>query len=131
LQQLALKKIIKHQWKILGHDKCVSSLYLWQWWDRSTKFGIFIAGILKDEEKLLKFLNKFIGKSSVHTMGRKWSKIKKHFNYKVLENFVELNKVKEIISSIKIKKKPLYKENQEMIDLFLKDFDKKDREDLT
>lgn len=130
LEQLALKKIIKHQWKILDHDMCIRTLYLWKSWDHSKKFEIFIEGIIKNEVSLLKLLNKFIGKSSVHTMGRRWSKIKKHFNYKTLENFVDLDKIKKIISSMKAKKKSLYKKNQEMIDLFLKDFDKKDQEDL-
>lgn len=129
LQKLCLEKI-KSTNNLLEHKNLLYILYRWKEWDKEEKWKDFIKQTISDDIKLLLFMGIFVSKISSQTFGDYGFKIIKKFNYKSLSDFVDLSEIKMKLENIKNHKIELYQNNREAIDLFLDNFENKDKEDL-
>jgi len=131
LQKLCLEKIQDTTTDdLLKHKNLLYLLYRWKEWDKEEKWKDFIQGITEDDQKLMLFVAKFITESKSQTIGDYGVKISKKLNYKSLGDFINLEQVKTKLEEMKNQNNELYKGNKETIDLFLNNFDKKDKGDL-
>jgi len=78
---------------------------------------------------LILFVAKFISESKSQTIGDYGVKVSKKFNYKSLGDFVDINDVKVKFEEIKKQDNKLYKDNRQAIDLFLDNFNNRDKAD--
>ena len=125
LQKLCLEKINNWQDRLLEQKELLYILYRWKEWDQEQKWKGFIDNILDDDNKLLAFVDKFVAEISSQTIGDYGiSKIKK-FNYKNLENFVELDFIKTRLEKVKNENNDLYEANKEIIGFYLGNYDRK------
>lgn len=131
LQKLCLEKIKGfNKDDLLKQKNLLYILYRWKEWDKEKKWEDFIKEIEKDDQKMMIFLSKFVSESRSQTIGDYGVKIIKKFNYKSLGDFLDLKSVKTKLEEIKKQDAEPYKSNKETIDLFLNNFDKKDKGDL-
>lgn len=131
LQKLCLEKIKGfNKDELLKHKNLLYILYRWKEWDKEKKWEDFIKEITEDDQKLITFLSKFISESRSQTIGDYGVKVIKKFNYKSLSDFLDLEQIKTKLEAIKNQNTDLYKENKETVDLYLNNFDKKDKGDL-
>jgi uncharacterized protein YpbB len=105
-------------------------LYRWKEWDKENKWEEFKKTVTEDDKKLMMFVAKFISETKSQTIGDYGVKIEKKFNYKSLNDFIDVDQVKEKLEEIKRQNTELCKNNKEAIDLFLDNFDKKEKEDF-
>lgn len=131
LQKLCLEKIKGfNKDNFLKHKNLLYILYRWKEWDKEKKWEEFIKEIMEDDQKLITFLSKFVSESRSQTIGDYGVKVIKKFNYKSLSNFLDLEQIKTKLEAVKSQDTKLYKENKETVDLYLNNFDKKDKGDL-
>lgn len=131
LQNLCLGKIINTGIEdLLKHKDLPYILYRWKEWDTESKWKKFASDILGDNQKLLLFLAKFISETRSQTLGDYGVKRTKKYDYKSLNEFTNLDEIKKKLEEIKKENNDLYLENKEKIDLFLDNFDNKDKEGL-
>lgn len=129
LQKLCLEKIKSNNTDaLLKHKNLLYILYRWKEWDKEGKWKEFIKEIIDDNAKLLLFITKFVSETKSQTIGDYGVKITKKFNYKSLCDFIDLSELKLRIEAIKRPDDEQYKSNKETVDLFLDNFDKKDKE---
>jgi len=130
LQKLCLEKIKgTNVDDLLKHKNLLYILYRWKEWDKEDKWKEFIKEVDNDNQKLLAFIAKFVSESRSQTIGDYGVKVVKKFNYKSLADFLDLEQVKTKIEEIKKQNSEEYKDNKEAVDLFLDNFDKKDKGD--
>ena len=131
LQKLCLEKIKGNNTdNLLRHKNLLYVLYRWKEWDEEKEWEDFIKAITEDDKKLVSFVAKFISETKSQTIGEYGVKIKKRFNYKSLHDFLDLEQIKIKLEEMKNQDSEIYKDNKETIDLYLNNFDKKDKEDL-
>src|SRR3990167_4888183 len=131
LQKLCLEKIkSKSTDDLLKHKNLLYILYRWKEWDKEERWKEFIKEVSGDDIKLLLFTAKFISETKSQTIGDYGVKITKKFNYKSVNDFIDLKEIKTKLEEVKKQDNELYKSNKESIDLFLDNFDKKDKGDL-
>jgi predicted KAP-like P-loop ATPase len=131
LQKLCLEKIKGfNKDNLLKHKNLLYILYRWKEWDKEKKWEDFIKEITEDDKKLITFLSKFVSESRSQTIGDYGVKVIKKFNYKSLSDFLDLEQIKTKLETLRSQDAELYKENKETVDLYLDNFDKKDKGDL-
>ncbi len=131
LQKLCLEKINgTNNDVLLKHKNLLYILYRWKEWDKEDKWKEFIKEVENDNQKLLSFVTKFISESRSQTIGDYGVRVVKKFNYKSLADFLDLEQIKTKLEEIKKQNSEEYKNNKETIDLFLDNFDNKDKGDL-
>lgn len=131
LQKLCLEKIIGSSTDDLIKNKnLLYILYRWNDWDKEEKWKELIKEITDDGVKLLLFIAKFVSETKSQTFGDYGVKVTKKFDYKSLGDFVNLTNIKQKLEEMKKQDSELYKNNKETIELFLDNFDKKDKGDL-
>lgn len=130
LQKLCLEKILSWQDKLLEHKELLYILYRWKEWDKDQRWKDFVKEIINNNDKLPIFLSKFKVETKSQTIGDFGVRRVKKFNYKSLSNFADLENIKALIEKIKEENPPLYEDNKETFDLFLNNFDIRDKEDL-
>jgi len=129
LQQLCLEKILSLKDKLLEHKEFLDILSRWKEWDEDQKWKDFITGIINNNDKLPIFLSKFKAEVRSQAFGDYGVRRINKFNYKDLSNFADLKNIKELIEKIKKEDSQLYKDNAENFDLFLNNFESKNRND--
>lgn len=131
LQKLCLEKIesTSHE-DLLKHKNLLYILYRWKEWSEEDKWEEFIKAIKGDNQKILAFIAKFISESRSQTIGDYGVRVTKRFNYKGLSDFLDLEELKTTMEAIKQENSEQYESNKETIDLFLNNFDKKDKGDF-
>lgn len=131
LQKLCLEKIKNfNKDDLLKHKNLLYILHHWKKWDKEKKWEDFIKEIKEDDQKLIKFLSKFISESRSQMLGDYGVNVKKKFNYNSLRDFFDLEQIKTKLEAVKSQDTELYKENKETVNLYLNNFDKKDKGDL-
>ena len=131
LQKLCLEKIKGAGTDfLLQHKNLLYILYRWKEWDEEKKWKDFINKIEKDDNKLMVFVAKFVSEVKRQAIGDYGAKIIKRFNHKSLGDFIALDQLKEKFEEIKKERTEIYNTNNEIIDLFLENCDKKDKEDV-
>lgn len=131
LQKLCLEKINgTNTDDLLKHKNLLYILYRWKEWDKENKWEKFIKEIENDNQKLLLFVAKFISESKSQTIGDYGVRVVKKFNYKSLSDFLDLEQIKTKLEEIKKQNSAEYSNNKESINLFLDNFDKKDKGDF-
>lgn len=131
LQKLCLEKIKgTNVDDLLKHKNLLYILYRWKEWDKEDKWKGFIKKVEDDNQKLLSFVTKFVSESRSQTIGDYGVRVVKKFNYKSLADFLDLEQIKTKLEEIKKQNSEEYNSNKETIDLFLDNFDKKDKGDL-
>lgn len=131
LQKLCLEKIKSTDTNdLLKHKNLLYILYRWKEWDKDKKWEDFIKEISDDDQKLISFASKFVSESKSQTIGDYGVKITKKFNYKGFGDFLNLEQTKTKLEGIKNQNTELYKNNKAVVDLFLDNFDKKDKGDF-
>ena len=131
LQKLCLEKIESTDIdNLLKHKNLLYILYRWKEWDKEEKWKYFIKKIIENDQKMILFVAKFISESRSQTIGDYGVKVTKKFNYKSLDNFLDLEQIKTRLEEVKNRDTKLYKDNNETIDLFLDNFDKRDKNDF-
>ena len=131
LQKLCLEKIKGTSTNdLLKHRYLLYILYRWKEWDKEEKWKEIIKEITDDDVKLLLFVAKFVSESKSQTIGDYGVKVSKKFNFKSIDNFIDLANIKSKIENIKNQNKEMYQSNKEIIDLFLNNFDNKDKDDF-
>lgn len=130
LQKLCVKKINSTSINdLLEHKELPSILYIWKEWDKKGKKWIsFIEEILKDDQNLISFISKFVSKSKKQIMGDYGYRTEKKFKYKELNSFINLKQIKQRLEKVKATKTNLYVNNKAVLDLFLGNFDDKDKD---
>lgn len=130
LQKLCLEKINSLQDKLLEQNEFIYVMYRWREWDKEQKWKGFVDNVLGDDNKLLAFIDKFVTETISQTIGDYGFRKIKKFNYKSLGDFVELNNIKARLDKVKNENNDLYEENKQMIDLYLENYDNKDKGDF-
>jgi predicted KAP-like P-loop ATPase len=131
LQKLCLKKIKgTNTDDLLKHKNLLDILYRWKEWDKENKWKEFIKEVENDNQKLLSFVAKFVSESKSQTIGDYGVRVIKKFNYKNLNDFLGLEQIKTKLEEIKKQNSEEYNSNKETVDLFLDNFDKKDKVDF-
>lgn len=128
LQKLCVEKmkVFEMNNKLLEHNKLIYILYRWKEWDRDQQWIKFVENSLKEEASMLIFLSKFITESQSQTIGDYGYRRIKKFNYKSLQDFAVLDDIKLRLERIKTENLSLYKDNAEVINIFLKNFGQDD-----
>ena len=130
LKKLCLEKIIGSSTDdLIKHKNLHYILYRWKEWDKEEKWKDFIKEITANDTKLLLFIATFVTKSKSQTIGDYGVKVTKKFNYKSLNDFIDLSEIKLKLEEIKKQDSQLYKNNKEAIELFLDNFENKDKGD--
>ncbi|MCA9385937.1 hypothetical protein KC717_04790, partial [Candidatus Dojkabacteria bacterium] len=131
LQRLCLEKINGTDINdLLKNKNLLYILYRWKEWDNKDNVKVFIEKIENDNQKLISLVVKFISESRSQRIGEYGVKILKKFDYNSLANFLDLDLVKTKLEEIKIQNSLEYRKDKETIDLFLNNFDKKDKSEL-
>ena len=131
LQNLCLEKINGTNIEdLLKHKNLGYILYRWKEWDKEDKWKGFIQVVEKDNQKLLSFVTKFVSESRSQAIGDYGVQVVKKFNYKNLSDFLDLEQIKRKLEEIKKQNSEEYNSNKKIVDLFLDNFDKKDKGDL-
>jgi hypothetical protein len=131
LQKLCLEKIKGiNICDLLNHNNLLYILYRWKEWDKEKKWEGFIKEITESDNKLILFLVKFVSEIRSQTFGDYGVKLTKKFNYKSLGDFLDLSEVKTKMEELRKQNADMYKKDKEAIDLFLDNFDKKDKETI-
>lgn len=128
LQKLCLEKIRTTRTDdLLNHKNLLYILYRWKEWDKENKWEDFVNEIRGDDNKLVLFVSKFVSEHTSQTLGDYGVKKTKILNYKSLADFFDLDQLRLKFQEMKNKDSEFYKTNNEIIDQFLLNFDKKDR----
>lgn len=129
LQTLCAEKIklFAEDNTLLQNEHLLFILYHWKEWGKGHAWKEFIDKVLANNDDLLLFLDKFISEERSQTMGDYGIRVIKRFNYKNLKDFADLNDIKSKLEKFKEDNADQYNNNKELIDLFLNNFDKKDK----
>ncbi len=128
LKKLCVEKIKMTNFDILlKNNKLPFILHTWKHWNDKDDWRKFILWIKEDENKLLEFSGKFITQSRSYTLGGGEMRIIEKFDYTECSEFIDIEEVITILEKIKTENSEQYQKNKKVVDLFLKDFNKKDQ----
>lgn len=133
LQHLCLDKIkyFRTEGKLLDNKKLLSILYRWKEWDDDRVWEKFIQqDVINNDSNVVKFLEKFVSEIQSQSAGDYGVRNIKKFNYKSLQDFVDLEQVKNRLNKIKSSNGDIYINNDEIINMFLDNYDKRDETDF-
>jgi predicted KAP-like P-loop ATPase len=124
LQILCVNKIkkFKDEGNLLDNENFVEILYRWKEWDNSSEWKTYIESLLKTDEGLIKFIEKFISETYSHTFGDYGYRAIKKYNYEDLNAFVEIELIKRRLEAIKQTNNIMYENKKETIDFFIHNF---------
>lgn len=123
LKQKAIEKIIEDKDNLLNSKYYLRILPFWKENAYET-FKLYVSTVKNDNNKFLEAFDKSIYKVySESLLGIE--KIDQRFDYKGFELFGSLEETKKIIQHIKLTENGLYNKYKKSIDLFLRDYDKK------
>lgn len=124
LQYLCVNKIkeFEDEEKLINNESFVSILFRWKEWDDSKSWKNYVEKLTSTDEGLVKFIEKFTCEVYSQTVGDYGYKTIKKFNYKNLNQFIELQIVRNELLEIKQANNTLYESNEEIIDFFLNNF---------
>ncbi len=100
-------------------------LYRWRDWRKVEEPREFAGTFLDSDEGIVFLVKSFLSRSHRHSMGDYISRVVYKIDYKGLSEFIDLERVKEHIKKIDISK--LSGNSKRAVELFLKNFDRKDK----
>ncbi|WP_349346839.1 KAP family P-loop NTPase fold protein [Priestia megaterium] len=129
LQELCVVKIedSANTNALLHNENLLYILYRWKEWRtlRSDNLTMFIDRVTSNDEFLLRFLEAFRSVGTTHYLSNYASTKRIYFGFEALSDFVnDIETIKTTLIQIKEDNPSQYKEYQEIIDLFLKDYGK-------
>lgn len=126
-KQLCVAKIKKFrkEGKLSKHPKLAYILYDWMRWGGEQEAKQFASDLASSDEGLVSLVMGFLSKSHSYGSGDYVSKIKWRVNYKNLQEFTDIAKVKERLEKFDTSR--LGEKEKFAVDNFLKNFDKKDK----
>lgn len=126
-KSLCVEKIKKfcQEEKLNRHPKLAYILYDWIRWGGEAEAKKFVSDLTSTDEGLIDVIIAFLSKSHTHSSGDYVSKTKWRVNYKSLKEFINLEQAKDRLMKIDLNK--VGDKEKFAIELFLKDFDKKDK----
>lgn len=126
LQQLCVVKIIQQAdcGDLIAHPEFQDILYRWKAWDKEKKWQAFCQKTLGNAEDLLLLSGHFLTYSATTIVGDAFTENNVSFDYKNLQTFVDIKGVHREFLKIKKGNPDLYREDQEVIDMFLDKFPK-------
>ncbi len=128
LQALSVTKIKETSTdELLKNKNLLYILYRWKEWDKEEKYKEFIKEVTDDNDKLILFIAKFVAESKSQSFGDYGVKVTKKFNYKNLCDFIDIDEVMAKLEEIKKQDNKVYKDNKQTIDIFLDNYNKKDK----
>jgi len=101
-------------------------LLAWSEWGGGEAASDFARTLLQKDEDLISLVKAFLHRSYSKSSGDYISKEKKRINYKGMARFVKLEEVKQRVGELNLN--ILNGEEKEAIELYLRDYDKRDRE---
>ncbi len=127
LHAICVAKINEHKetGTLKKNPNFISILYRWKGWSQSEDWKEYIKEITKKDEGLLEFLKPFIAETYSHTFGDYVGRRTKKFNYKSLEDFTSPDDIKTRLESVRSADQQIYKDNKDLVDMFLDNFGKK------
>ena len=129
LQELCARKLETASDSVLRkHHSLLLLLYRWRDWAPQS-LTEFVEKQQAEDSLLLEFVEGFIGKSMSQGMGEHGFKVTKAFNYKALADFLNLEEAKVRLETIKREKPALYRLHNESVDMFLKNYHKREQVD--
>lgn len=127
LQQLCVEKMTESADNntLLDNEKLAYLLYRWKEWGNLDDLYTFIEKVTTNNKLLVRFLEGFRMVDTTHYISNYVSTKRIAFRFKELKDFVHNTlEVKNTLVQIKENNHLLYKEHQEIIDLFLADYGK-------
>lgn len=124
LQDLCVSKMKEfgEEGRLIDNESFVSILFRWKEWDDSKSWETYVEKLISTDEGLIKFVKKFPCEVYSQTLGDYGYKTIKKFNYKNLNKFIELQRVKNRLQKVKQENNILYESENEIIDFFLNNF---------
>ncbi|KKH99664.1 hypothetical protein EO95_13330 [Methanosarcina sp. 1.H.T.1A.1] len=124
LQDLCVSKIKEfvEEGRLINNENFVSILFRWKEWDDSKSWNTYVENLINTDEGLTKFVEKFTCEVYSQTLGDYGYRTIKKFNYKNLNEFIELQIVKNRLQKIKQANNMLYESKKEIVDFFLNNF---------
>lgn len=128
-KKLCVEKIRKfyREGKLNKHRKLAYIIYGWRRWGNEDEVKNFISDLVSTDEGLVSLVKAFLSQSQSLSMGDYAAKTRWRIGYKNLQEFVDLSDAKERLNKIEISK--LSGREKLAVEIFLKDFDKKDKPD--
>jgi hypothetical protein len=127
LKQECVNKLIEtsKDYLLNLNSKFLYLLYRWKDWGSDNKLQEFISYSIDDNNRLISLLKHFIGESRSQIIGQYSETIERRFLYKELSNFTDITVIKNKLENVRNNNSAEYKNNKELIDLFLVNFDKR------
>lgn len=131
LEQLCVERLENsfESENVIEHEQLLEILYRWKEFDKKEKWKAYLYPKLDSDKIFLNFISKFVRVVKSQTLGSYYVKDTKEYNYKSLQDFIDITWAKDRIALIKQNDQGLYLANQEIIDLFIDNFDKPSRHD--
>lgn len=125
LQQLCLSKLYKSGiTAILTQKNLPYILYRCREWDEENRWESIINEVNENDELLLLFITKFIMESMSQSVGDYGIRIKKNYNFKNINDFIDVVQVKMRLEKMKSHNDELYRNNKNDIETFLEFYGK-------
>lgn len=126
LEQLCVKRLENsfESENIIEHENLLEILYRWKEFDKQENWKTYLYPKLDSDQIFLNFISKFVRVVKSQTVGSYYVKDTKEYNYKSLQDFIDITSAKDRIALIKANNEELYLVNQEIIDLFINNFNK-------
>lgn len=128
-KKLCIEKIKKFvdKGKLDKHPKLAHIIYDWIRWGGETEAKKFVSKLASTDEGLVSVVKGFLSQSQSYGMGDYVARTKWKINYKNLQEFIDINKAKDRFTKLDTSK--LNDREKLAVETFLKDFDKKDKND--
>lgn len=126
-KKLCVEKIKKfsNEGKLNKHPKLAYIIYDWIRWGGEVEAKKFISQLASTDEGLVNLVKGFLSQGQSFGMGDYVARTKWRISYKNLQEFVDLGKVKQRLEKVDTSK--LAEKQKLAVEIFLKDFDKKDK----
>ncbi len=119
LQELCLDRILECQDSLQELGEFIYILYKWCEWDDRLRWKGFVDRLLDTDESMLLFLDKFVTRKLSYPFNDHRPVEIKGFNFRCLVNFVKLDDIRQRLTWIKKKNKPLYRQHKQLIDMII------------
>lgn len=123
LKRIGIEKIreFKDQGKLLKNPNVSEILYSWKEWDDSEDCQNFVDKIINTDEGLIKFISKFT--NIIFFQEGNYSGKHFTFKYSSLKALIDLEVTKSRLETLKSTRSRTYLENENLIDIFLNNFE--------